>query len=63
VRYYPDLHEEPRMDEPKLDDMTRRVMSYSKHMDLRTFSGIATFFRANLLQHPLLQLLDEDHPI
>jgi guanidinopropionase len=36
-----------RMDQSKLDDMTRRVMSYSKHMNLRTYSGIATFFRAN----------------
>ena len=36
------------MDEPKFDDMTRRVMSYSKFMDLKTFSGVATFFRANL---------------
>jgi guanidinopropionase len=39
---------EGRMDQSKLDDMTRRVMSYSKHMDFKTFSGIATFFRANL---------------
>ena len=36
------------MDEPKFDDMTRRVMSYSKFMDIKTFSGVATFFRANL---------------
>jgi guanidinopropionase len=36
------------MDQSKLDDMTRRVMSYSMHMNLRTYSGIATFFRANL---------------
>ena len=27
--------------------MTRRVMSYSKLMNLKTFSGVATFFRAN----------------
>ncbi|MGH3086444.1 MAG: agmatinase [Rubrobacteraceae bacterium] len=36
------------MDQSKLDEMTRKVMSYSKHMDFKTFSGIATFFRANL---------------
>ena len=36
------------MDEPKFDDMTRRVMSYSKFMNIKTFSGVATFFRANL---------------
>jgi guanidinopropionase len=36
------------MDRSKLDEMTQRVMSYSKHMDLKSFSGIATFFRANL---------------
>jgi guanidinopropionase len=35
------------MDPFKLDEMTRRVASYSKNMDLKTFSGIATFFRSN----------------
>jgi len=29
------------------DEMTRRVMSYSKLMNFKTFSGVATFFRAN----------------
>src|SRR5215471_9265132 len=38
------------MDQSKIDEMTRRVMSYSKHMNLKTFSGIATFFRANLCE-------------
>ena len=28
--------------------MTQRVLSYSKFMDFKTYSGIATFFRANL---------------
>ncbi len=36
------------MSELTPDEMTQRVMSYSKHMDFKTFSGIATFFRANL---------------
>ena len=36
------------MDEAKRDEMRQRVQSYSKFMDLKTFSGIATFFRANL---------------
>jgi arginase family enzyme len=35
------------MDHSKLDEMTRRVTSYSKNMDLKTFSGIASFFRSN----------------
>src|SRR3954452_2427149 len=35
------------MDPSKMDEMTRRVTSYSKNMDLKTFSGIATFFRSN----------------
>lgn len=36
------------MEHSNLDDVTRKVMSYSKHMDFKFFSGIATFFRANL---------------
>jgi agmatinase len=36
------------MDPSKLDEMTRKIMSYGKHMNIKTFSGIATFFRANL---------------
>jgi len=38
------------MDKSQIDEMTRRVMSYSKHMNFKTFSGIATFFRANLCE-------------
>jgi guanidinopropionase len=36
------------MDQSERDEMTLRVLSYSKFMDFKTFSGIATFFRANL---------------
>ena len=32
------------------DEMTQRVASYSKFMDFKTYSGIATFFRANLAE-------------
>lgn len=33
---------------PPCDEITQRVVSYSKHMTSKTFSGIATFFKANL---------------
>ena len=36
------------MNDPSYDEMTKRVRAYSKFMDLKTYSGIATFFRANL---------------
>jgi arginase family enzyme len=36
------------MDQSERDEMMLRVLYYSKFMDLKTFSGIATFFRANL---------------
>ena len=36
------------MDQSQLDEITQRVVSYSKHMTSKTFSGIATFFKANL---------------
>jgi guanidinopropionase len=36
------------MDPARLDEMARKVMSYSKHMDLKSYTGIATFLRANL---------------
>lgn len=29
------------MDPSKLDEMTRKVMSYSKHMNFKSYSGIA----------------------
>jgi guanidinopropionase len=35
------------LDPRQPDEMTRRVMSYSKLMNFKTFSGVATFFRAN----------------
>jgi arginase family enzyme len=35
------------LDQLQADEMTRRVMSYSKLMDIKTFSGVATFFRSN----------------
>lgn len=36
------------MDQPNEDEITRRVRGYSKFMDSKSYSGIATFFRANL---------------
>src|SRR5580704_9792455 len=39
---------ETSMNDPSYDEMTKRVRAYSKFMDLKTYSGIATFFRANL---------------
>jgi guanidinopropionase len=38
---------EANLNRPQSDEMTRRVMSYSQLMNLKTFSGVATFFRAN----------------
>jgi hypothetical protein len=39
---------EASMNAPSHDDMTKRVRAYSKFMDFKFYSGIATFFRANL---------------
>ena len=39
---------EAHMGSPTQDEMTQRVRAYSKFMDIKTFAGIATFFRANL---------------
>lgn len=38
------------MDQANPDVIARRVMSYSKNMDSKSYSGIATFFRANLAE-------------
>ena len=36
------------MSDTQLDIMTSTMRAYGKHMDMKTFSGIASFFRANI---------------
>ena len=38
------------MEEGKADEMDRRFRSYGRHMSLKSYTGLPTFFRSNFCE-------------